>query len=70
MNEPIINYLNDTIKQLIESAKNLTDRNDFDKGVRIEFYQTISLLLNQSVAFGIYEKLDKEIKEFNIESLI
>lgn len=62
--------MNDSIKQLIELAKYLTDENDFDKGVRIGFYQTISLLLNQSVAFGIYEKLDKEIKEFNIESLI
>ena len=62
MNEPIINYLNDSIKQLIESAKNLTDENDFDKGVRVGFYQTISFLLNQSTAFGIFENLTMRLK--------
>lgn len=70
MNEPIINYLNDTIKQLIESAKSLTNENDFDKGIRVGYYQTISFLLIQSTAFGVFYKLDNDIKEFNIESII
>ncbi|HLO55318.1 MAG TPA: hypothetical protein VK169_13570 [Saprospiraceae bacterium] len=70
MNEPFINYLNDTIKELIISAKEIKNTDDFNKGLRIGFYKTISILLSQANAFGVYEKLDSEIRDFNLESLI
>lgn len=70
MNESIINFLNDSIEQLIVSAKEIKKDNDYDQGIRIGFYHTISFLITQAIAFGVFEYLDNEIKEFNLESLI
>ncbi len=70
MSDTCILYLNDTINELITSAKNTKKINDFESGILMGYYNSISLLLSQATAFGITQKLDKEIQEFVPESLL
>ena len=70
MNKIHINYLNDTIKLLIKEAKQTENDNEFNSGIRLGYYHAISRILSQSIAFGFFEELDYEIREFNLESLL
>lgn len=70
MGNTYLHFLNDSIKELISRALDIENDTDFDKGTRLGFYEAISHLLNQAEGFGIFDELDNEIKEFNLESLI
>jgi hypothetical protein len=63
-------YLNDTIKQLIQIATEIKEKDDFNKGKLFGYYESISLLLSQAEAFQIMEQLDKEIQDFTSEQLL
>ena len=72
MNDTYKYYLNDSLKQLITMAKEIeiTENNDFNNGKLHGYYTAISRLLNQAEAFGILTNLDKEIIDFNPETLL
>ncbi len=70
MDSDYINYLNDSIKQLIESAKKIDVQKDFENGILMGYYLSISFLLSQANAFQILNQLDKEIQAFIPESLL
>ena len=63
-------YLNDTIKQLIELATEIKEKDDFSQGKLLGYYSSISLLLSQAEAFEIMEQLDKDIQDFIPEKLL
>jgi hypothetical protein len=46
-------YLNDTIKQLIELATEIKEKDDFSQGKLLGYYGSISLLLSQAEAFQL-----------------
>lgn len=70
MNNTYIYYLNDTLKQLINLAKDVENTDEYYQGVIYGYYASISILLNQAEGFGIIEDLDEDIKDFVPESLL
>ena len=66
------NFIEDVLNQLIEEAIELKKINsdEFEKGKLFGYYFSISRILSQAVAFGNFEKLSKELQEFNPESLL
>jgi hypothetical protein len=70
MDETCRHYLNDTIGQLIEMAKETENNDEFNQGILFGYFHSISFLLNQANAFQILDLLDKEIQDFIPESLI
>lgn len=65
-------YLEDTLSQLIDEALEIkkSANSEFDKGMLIGYYGTILRLLNQAEAFGLFDKLPKDLQEFKPESLL
>jgi len=70
MNDKFVFFLNDTIKELIVRATEAKNKPDFDYGILIGHYNSISLILNQAEAFEILKHLDKEIQDFVPETLL
>ncbi len=66
------NFIEEVLEQLIEDAIKLKEDavNDFEKGNLFGYYMSISKILNQAEAFGVFEKLPENLKKFNPESLI
>jgi len=69
MSNSYIYYLNDTIRQLIDLAKEVKETDDYNQGILYGYYASISRLLNQAEAFDIIENLDKDIQNFKPEKL-
>jgi hypothetical protein len=65
-------FLEDILNQLIEEAFRLKKIavDDFSKGEILGYYHSISKILNQAEAFGLYDKLTKNLQEFNPEELL
>lgn len=70
MSNTYILYLNDTIRQLINLAKDVSQKDEYNEGVVYGYYASISRLLNQAEGFNIIEQLDDDVKNFEPESLI
>jgi|LSQX01.1.fsa_nt_gb hypothetical protein len=66
------NFIEDILNQLIEEATEIkiNASDDFEKGKLFGYYFTISNILSQAVAFGVFNKLPKNLQEFKPESLI
>jgi len=66
------NYIEDLLTLLIEEAfKTKTNAiGDFEKGILLGYYFAISKILNQAVAFGVFDKLPKHLQEFIPEDLL
>lgn len=66
------NFIEDILNQLIEEANeikiNATD--DFEKGKLFGYYFTISKIMSQAEAFGVFEKLPKTLQNYSPESLL
>lgn len=66
------NFTQDLLEFLIETAleKKRNVANEYDLGELYGYYYSISLIINQSKAFGFYEKLPLKVREFVPESLL
>jgi len=66
------NFIEDILNQLIEEANELKESasDDFEKGKLFGYYHTISNILSQSVAFGVFDKLSKNLQVYNPENLL
>ena len=66
------NLIEEILTQLIEEAfelkANATD--DFKIGELFGYYATISKILNQTEAFGIFDKLPENLQDFSPENLL
>lgn len=69
-NEQYINYLNDSLKNIIDSAINIEIKDDFSNGIKQGYYEAISHLINQSDIFEIKNNLDKYLQNFDPDTLI
>ena len=67
-----INFLNDTLKNIIDRAINKVDSNkdEFQKGVQFGYYEAISHFMNQADTFFILDQLDEYLKDFNPDDLL
>lgn len=64
------NYIEDILNQLIEEAKEIKPIDDFEKGKLFGYYFSISKILTQALSFGVLDKLPKNLREFNPETLL
>jgi hypothetical protein len=66
------NFITDLLTQLIEEAFELktSATDDFKTGELFGYYHTISNILSQAVAFGVFDKLPKNLQEFKPEDLL
>lgn len=66
------NFIEEVLTQLIEEAFELKANaiHDFEKGKLFGYYTTISKILNQAEAFDVFDKLPKELQDFNPEDLL
>ena len=66
------NFIKDLLTQLIEEAFELKANaiDDFEKGNLFGYYTSISKILNQAEAFGVFDKLPKNLQEFSPEDLL
>lgn len=66
------NFIEDVLTQLIEEANEIkaSASDEFEKGKLFGYYHSISNILNQAVAFGVFDKLSKNLQEYNPESLL
>ena len=66
------NFIEDILNQLIEEANEvkINASDDFEKGKLFGYYFTISNILSQAVAFGLFDKLTKNLQEFKPEDLL
>ncbi|MEO7174619.1 MAG: hypothetical protein ABIV51_02270 [Saprospiraceae bacterium] len=66
------NFIGDLLSQLIEEANEikLNASDDFEKGKLIGFYLAIIRIMSQAEAFGVFDKLSKDLQEFNPENLL
>jgi len=66
------NFIEDILNQLIEEANaiKISASDDFEKGELFGYYHTISNILSQAAAFGVFDKLPKNLQEFNPEDLL
>lgn len=66
------NFIKDILNQLIEDAVELKNNtaNDFEKGNLFGYYICISKILNQAEAFGVLDKLPKNLRRYNPEDLL
>lgn len=64
------NFIEDVLTQLIEEANEITVSDDFEKGKLFGYYHSICNILSQAVAFGVFDKLPKNLQEFKPESLL
>ena len=66
------NFIEDILNQLIVEANVIKGcaSDDFEKGKLFGYYQTISNILSQAVAFGVFDKLPKDLQEFIPEELL
>jgi len=64
------NFIEDTLIQLIDEAKRIKPIDDFEKGKLFGYYSSISHILSQALSFGVIDKLSKDLREFNPESLL
>jgi len=66
------NFIEDILNQLIEEAGKIktSASDDFEKGKLFGYYHAISNILSQAVAFGVFEKLPKDLQAFNPEDLL
>ena len=65
------NFIEDILNQLIGEAYEVKESasNDFEKGKLFGYYHSISNILSQAVAFGAFDKLPKNLREFKPEGL-
>lgn len=73
MNKTYIQYLNDTIRQLIELAESVSiqgPEEEFETGKIHGIYICITRILNQAEGFGILDSLDEDITNFEPEVLL
>lgn len=66
------NFIEEILTQLIEEAGEIKANafDDFEKGKLFGYYESISKILNQTEAFGIFDKLPDNIQKFNPEDLL
>lgn len=66
------NFIEDILNQLIEEANTIkvNASDDFEKGKLFGYYHAISNILSQAIAFGVFDKLPKDLQEFNPEDLL
>ncbi len=66
------NYIEDILNQLIEEASEIkaNTSDEFEKGKLFGYYECISKLFSQAVAFNVFDKLPKNLQEFKPESLL
>jgi hypothetical protein len=66
------NYIEDVLNQLIEEASEIkrSASNEFEKGKLFGYYECISKLLSQAVAFSFFDKLPSHLKDFKPEGLL
>lgn len=66
------NFIKDLLRLLIDEAIEIkaSASDDFERGKLFGYYFTISNILSQAVAFGVFDKLPKNLQEFKPESLI
>ena len=66
-------YLNDMIRNLIESANEIKLKpqlTEFEEGILAGYVNSISHLLNQTIAFNIKDDLDLDLQNFEPTSLL
>jgi hypothetical protein len=65
-------FIEEILTQLIEEAGEIKANasDDFEKGKLFGYYESISKILNQTEAFGIFNKLPYNIQKFNPEDLL
>lgn len=66
------NFIEDILNQLIEDVNEIkvSAFDDFEKGKLLGYYECISKLLSQAVAFSVFDQLPKKLQEFKPESLL
>jgi len=63
-------FIEDILNQLIEEANEIKASDDFERGKLFGYYFAISNILSQAAAFGVFDKLSKNLQEFKPESLL
>ena len=66
------NFTEEILTQLIEDAFELkaSVTTDFERGILYGYYNTITKILNQAEAFGVFDKLPDDLKSFLPEDLL
>jgi hypothetical protein len=66
------NFIEEVLTQVIEEAIEIKSiaSDEFEKGRLFGYIRIISKILNQAEAFGVFDKLPKNIQEFIPESLL